>query len=411
MLLNRFTGTSPNLAVMTTRALVRIPVAPGPRGVQDLLAALPNAFEGNAIAPVPVTSVTVSDTYVAQILQAIRPEIALDGDGVAVVLTTSGSTGSPRGVLLSSTALTSSAQGAANLLGIPTAESAWLVAIPVTSAGGFAVVVRSWLAGFEPETLQSVGGAVPFRTEDFVASTRQLAQRAGSRALLTSLVPTQLARILDDAEGRSALGEYSAILVGGARFDSTIRERAQAAGVTVLSTYGLTETCGGCVFDNTVFPGVDVRIAPDGEVLVSGDVLALGYRLDADLTAQRFIDGWLHTGDIGSIDEGRLSIVGRRDDIVTVKGVNVATGAVERVICAIPGVDACAVIATPHAIDGHRLTAFVVARTDLASTIKATVAEQLGPVAAPSTISAITSIPVLPNGKTDRAALAARAND
>jgi O-succinylbenzoic acid--CoA ligase len=218
-----------------------------------------------------------------------------------------------------------------------------------------------------------------------------------------------LARILDDAKGRSALGEYSAILVGGARFDSAIRERAQAAGVTVLSTYGLTETCGGCVYDGKVFPGVDVRIAPDGEVLVRGDVLALGYRLDVALTAQRFIDGWLHTGDIGSMDEGTLRIVGRRDDIVTVKGVNVATSAVERVISAISGVEACAVIATPHTIDGHRLIAFIVARSDLESTIKATVSEQLGPVAAPSTISAITSLPVLPNGKTDRAALAARA--
>jgi O-succinylbenzoic acid--CoA ligase len=396
---------------MTTRALVRIPVAPGPRGVQDLIAALPEAFDGIPIAPVPVTSVTVSDTYVAQILQAIRPEIALEIDGVAVVLTTSGSTGSPRGVLLSATALTASAQGAAELVGIPVAESAWLVAIPVTSAGGFAVVVRSWLAGFEPETLPSVGGAVPFRTADFVASTRQLAQRASGRALLTSLVPTQLARILDDVEGRSALNEYSAILVGGARFDSTIRERAQAAGVNVLSTYGLTETCGGCVYDGKAFPGVDVRIASDGEVLVQGEVVGLGYRLDPALTAQRFIDGWLRTGDIGSIDEGTLSIVGRRDDIVTVKGVNVATGAVERVICAIPGVDECAVIATPHPIDGHRLSAFIVAQQDLARTITATVAEQLGPVAAPSSISTIASLPVLPNGKTDRAALAARAND
>ena len=396
---------------MATRALARIPVAPGPRGVQDLFAALPDAFEGNAIAPVPVTSATVSDTYVTQILQAIRPEIALESDGAAVVLTTSGSTGSPRGVLLSTASLRASAQGAAELIGIPMAESAWLVAIPVTSAGGFAVVVRSWLAGFEPETLPSVGGSVPFRTEHFVASTQQLAHRAKGRALLTSLVPTQLARILDDVEGRSALGEYSAILVGGARFDGTIRERAQAAGVKVLSTYGLTETCGGCVYDGKVFPGVDVRIAPDGEVLVSGDVLAIGYRLDPTLTAQRFIDGWLHTGDIGSTDEGTLSIVGRRDDIVTVKGVNVATSAVERVISAISGVDACAVIATPHAIDGHRLTAFIVTRLDLTSTIRATVADQLGPVAAPSMISAITSLPVLPNGKTDRAALAARAID
>ena len=379
--------------------------------MQDLIAALPEAFDGIPIAPVPVTSVTVSDTYVAQILQAIRPEIALEIDGVAVVLTTSGSTGSPRGVLLSATALAASAQGAAELVGIPVAESAWLVAIPVTSAGGFAVVVRSWLAGFEPEILPSVGGAMPFRTADFVASTRQLAQRASGRALLTSLVPTQLARILDDVEGRSALNEYSAILVGGARFDSTIRERAQAAGVNVLSTYGLTETCGGCVYDGKAFPGVDVRIASDGEVLVQGEVVGLGYRLDPALTAQRFIDGWLHTGDIGSIDEGTLSIVGRRDDIVTVKGVNVATGAVERVICAIPGVDACAVIATPHPIDGHRLSAFIVAQQDLARTITATVAEQLGPVAAPSSISTIASLPVLPNGKTDRAALAARAND
>lgn len=395
---------------MDRRALARLPIAPGPRGVADLIDALPRAFDGQPIAPVPTTSATVSDTYVSHLLSAVRTEVPLERDDISVVLTTSGSTGAPRGVLLSAPALTASATGAADALGIPTDSSAWLVAIPVTSAGGFAVATRAWLSGLSPETLASVGGAAPFSPDDFVAATARLRRRAGERALLTSLVSAQLSRLLDSAASTEALRTYDAILIGGARFDAQLRVRAVDAGLRVTATYGMTETCGGCAYDGRTFRGVEMR-AVDGELQIRGDVLALGYRLDPARTAARFVDGWLHTGDAGSVAGGIVTVTGRLDDIVQCKGVNVSTSAVERVIGSLAGVRGCAVIALPDAVAGSRLAAFVICDGDMRSQVVDAVLDELGAAAVPSVVRTVASLPALPNGKTDRAALSALVAD
>ena len=152
---------------------------------------------------------------------------------------------------------------------------------------------------------------------------------AGDRRY-TALVPTQLVRFLD-AEP-DALRGFDAVLVGGAATDPALLARARAEGVRVVTTYGMTETAGGCVYDGAPLDGVRVRVT-DGGVELAGPVLASGYRLDPDATAAAFEGGWFRTRDAGELDaEGRLTVLGRLDDVLISGGVNVAPAAVEAVL-------------------------------------------------------------------------------
>ena len=152
---------------MVSRALVRVPVPPGPEGPARLLPALAEALAGTgpAIAPVPTVSPTVSNDYVMSLLAALRPDdpaVPLESDDVAAVIATSGSTGTPRGVLLTAhqlTAMTPAIQ--------PGARPQWIAALPVTSMGGINVLVRAIAAGREPIAVPSIGGGGPFTADAF----------------------------------------------------------------------------------------------------------------------------------------------------------------------------------------------------------------------------------------------------
>ncbi len=189
----------------------------------------------------------------------------------------------------------------------------------------------------------------------------------------------------------------------------------------MVRTYGMTETAGGCVYDGAPLPGVRVQVSAgdegdDGEIRRGGPVLALGYRLRPLDTADRFADGWFRTGDVGRLTaDGRLTVTGRRDDVVQVRGTAVGVAAVEGVLAAVPGVRECAVVAVDGGDDGSRLVAFVVPEAgptpgdDLVDRLRATVRRQLGPAAVPRTVHPLHSLPVLPGGKIDRSALRRRA--
>ena len=169
------------------------------------------------------------------------------GDDVAVVVRTSGSTGEPRGVLLSATALRASAGATHDRLAGP---GHWLLALPTDHVAGLQVLVRSVLAGTAPTVL----AAGPFRAAAFAAAVGAMPP-AGPR--YTSLVPTQLVRLLDDAAATDALAllrRRAARWRRGSR--RTCSTRARAAGVAVVTTYGMTETCGGCVYDGRPLDGV-----------------------------------------------------------------------------------------------------------------------------------------------------------
>lgn len=380
-------------------------VTPGPEGVTAAREALVARMEGDgepfALLPRPSRHVTAE--YAAMVRDCVRPGEPVEDDDTALVAATSGSTGAPRGVVITRANLRAAVE--ASWGAVPDLrECDWVLALPVTSIGGFGAIVRALLAGTSLHVLPSVGGATPFRADD-------LAQLPIRPPFALSLVPTQLSDALASPRATAWLAQATAVLVGAAATPPALADRARQAGVRVITTYGMTETTGGCVYDGVPLPGVRVDLVDDGRVDVIGPQVAAGYRGDPSSPAfgGRGVERRFRTSDHGVWEAGRLRILGRIDDVVTVHGVNVALGAVESVIRSVIGVAEVAVVAIPHPRQGHRIVAFVVA-TDPASLtrIAPAVTEALGRPARPEVV-AMDRIPLLPSGKIDRLALRARA--
>ena len=259
------------------------------------------------------------------------------------------------------------------------------------------MLCRSLLAGRRPAVLED--------GETLGAAAARLP--ADDRRHL-SLVPTQLRRWLD-AEP-DALRAFDAVLVGGAAADPELVARARAADVRVVTTYGMTETAGGCVYDGVPLPGVGVRVREGVEL--SGPTLALGYRCDPEGTGEAFADGWFRTRDAGVLDDaGRLTVHGRLDDVLLSGGVNVAPQAVEAALRLHPDVADAVVLGRPDDEWGQRVVAAVVPAAGAAPALgplRTWVAERLGAPAAPRELHLLDAVPLLHTGKPDRRAVAAR---
>jgi len=389
---------------MATDPLVRIPIPPGPAGLDALAGPLRAAVEGTgpAITPLPVVSATISETYVRALLAATAPGEPLEDDRTAVVLATSGSTGAPKGVLLSADALTALSPWRAE-------PSTWVAAIPLTSAGGLNVLTRALAPGSGYVGTDSLGGARPFTPAGFAAAISEASTRG--LPVRTSLVPAQARRLLSDPQGVDALHACATILVGGAGLDEGLRTTARHAGIALTSTYGMTETCGGCVYDGVPLDGVTISIDSESRVVLGGPSIALGYRHEPELTAAHFSDAGFLTSDLGEIVDGVLRILGRSDDIVTVNGVNVSVSAIEGVLRTDPHVLDCAVVAVEDPERGHRVIAFVRGEGIDTTALSDLVSERLGAPARPRQITTIDDLPALPGGKTDRQALIALARE
>ena len=324
------------------------------------------------------------------------------GEDVAVVVQTSGSTGEPRSVLLSATALRASARATHDRLG---GAGHWLLALPPDHVAGLQVLVRSILAGTVPTVL----APGPFRAATFIATVGAM-PTDGPR--YTSLVPTQLVRLLDDAGATDALRSFDGVLLGGAAAAPDLLTRARAAGVAVVTTYGMTETCGGCVYDGRPLDGVSARLDGDGRILLAGPVLADGYLGRPDLGAEAFVqvDGVRHlrTSDLGTWSDGSLVVLGRADDVVVSGGVKVPPAPVESVLASLPGVAEVCVVGVPDAEWGQSVVAVVVAhpgtRPPTLEQVRTAVAEHLGATHAPRHLVVTDSLPVRGPGKIDRRA-------
>jgi O-succinylbenzoic acid--CoA ligase len=331
---------------------------------------------------------------------AMAPGEPVEPD-TAVVIATSGSTGAPKGVLLSARALTASAEATHARLGGP---GHWLLATPAHYIGGLQVLVRSLLAGTEPAYLTGHG----FRPDDFAAAASAL--KGGPR--YTALVPTQLVRLLDDdgGAGLAAAKTFDTIVVGAAATSAGLRERAADAGVRIVPAYGMSETASGCVYDGFPLDGVRVDVTGD-RIRIAGDVLAHGYRRRPDLTAESFDGGWFTTSDRGvRHEDGRIEVLGRADDMINTGGVKVSANAIERCLCAQPGVrDAC-VVGVPDPEWGEAVVALVVPAGDPGEPdeLRAAVRAELGAAATPKRVEYGTELPLRGPGKIDRAAVRTR---
>src|SRR5215207_1289650 len=244
------------------RPIRAIGVPRGPALLPRILPAVESALTGGpAVLPVPEQQ-AVRDGLLA----AMRPSELLEtvcDDFVALVVPTSGSTGKPKGVLLGAAALTASAEATHARLGGP---GRWLLALPATHIAGLMVLVRSVLAGTEPVALDLTGGFDP--TAFATAAGRRILPESASRHY-TALVPHQLAAVLDHGrEAVEALAAFDAVLVGGSATPRDLLDRSRAQEARVITTYGMTETCGGCVYEGVPLDGVRVAATADGRIKV-----------------------------------------------------------------------------------------------------------------------------------------------
>jgi o-succinylbenzoate---CoA ligase len=312
-----------------------------------------------------------------------RPGVRPD---VAVVIATSGSTGQPKGAELTAAALLASARASLDRIGASGGER-WLCGLPAFHVAGVQVLVRSLLAGREP-----------------VVSGRLDAQVvAGCECAYVSLVPTQLRRLLDSG---APLRAFRAILLGGAAPPAGLLAQARSAGARVITTYGMSETCGGCVYDGMPLDGVSAEIGADGRIRLAGPVLFSGYRLRPDLTAAALDAGWFVTSDLGSFDAaGRLAVLGRADDLINSGGEKVVAGQVEAVLATCSAVRDAIVVGIPDPEWGERVTAVVVPADPAAppglDLLRAHARGRLPAYAVPRGLVLLAKIPLLPSGKPD----------
>jgi o-succinylbenzoate---CoA ligase len=321
-----------------------------------------------------------------------------DGGPGAVVVRTSGSTGTPKDVVLSASALLSSARATLSRLGGP---GGWVLALPAHYVAGLQVLVRSHLAG--------TSAVVLAEHPDLATATAGL--RTGRRYL--AAVPTQLYRWMSEPADVEALQGFDAVLVGGGAAEASLLDTARARGIAVVTTYGMSETCGGCVYDGLALDGVGVRVGTDAVIRLSGPMLFDGYAGDPELTARVLRDGWLVTPDLGRLrPDGRLDVLGRADDVVVSGGVNIALPAVERRIEAMAEVAQCAVVAAPDPEWGQRLVAHVVPAPAAAAPSLGAVRDFVAVAHprswAPRELVVADRLPLLESGKIDRAVLRSR---
>lgn len=312
---------------------------------------------------------------------------------VALVVETSGSTGRPKRVALSADAVLASAAASESALGGP---GQWVMALPAHYIAGLNVLARSIAAGFDPVTVEGEH----FAADRFAAAVARLEQPRR----FTSLVPAQLATLLDERVGTAALRELTGVLVGGQAVPAGLLDRAESEGIRVTRTYGSTETSGGCVYDGVPIGTTSVRIEDD-EVWLGGPTLAEGYLGDPELTAERFVvaDGvhWFRTADSGSWDGERLRVTGRRDDVIISGGLKASLGAIERLIRDRLHPDAV-VVAAP---DDRWGQVAVIVTAELGEGEVGAYLGELGRAARHTRVLHVNRIPLLPTGKADRVAL------
>jgi O-succinylbenzoic acid--CoA ligase len=294
----------------------------------------------------------------------------------AVVIGTSGTTGTPKEIFLSSHALVSSARASNAFVGAKVGDT-WSLLLPLTHVAAVNVFVRAFELGTIPVDLRNHSGNYP-------------------RVNFTAIVPTQLFRALNgDNDLLKHLQGAQKVLVGGAALTNAIRNQATAAGINVVTTYGMSETSGGCVYNGQILEGTEVEVR-GGSIFVRGSILALNLDLS---------DGWFETKDLGEFVDEKLVVIGRSDDVIISGGENLSLNSVESILNEnFPDIQ-CAAFSVDDPQWGETLHIAVVGEpaTDRISSV---LEEKVGTFAKPKGIHFVNSLPLLGIGKVDRKRLA-----
>jgi O-succinylbenzoic acid--CoA ligase len=374
-----------------------------------LLQPLARALDGSGPAILPVDA-ALPDAKLRQLFDFFAPDVVVGVNGeatarsgqpgvapdTAVIISTSGSTGEPKGVELSAAALTHSARSSLARAGARPGER-WLLCLPASHVAGLQVLVRSLAGGTEPVVAAEAGAPA-------------VAGAAEAGCAHVSIVPTQLVRLLDSPGGTAALARYRCVLVGGAAAGAAVLDEARRAGVNAVTTYGMSETCGGCVYDGVPLDGVTIRAGDDGRLRISGPVLMNRYCRRPDLTAAALDGKEFVTSDLGLVDAaGRVVVRGRADDVINTGGHKVVPGEVAAALATCPGVREAVVVGRPDPEWGERVTAVIVpsdpADPPGLESVRTHVSARLPRYACPSEVVLMEAIPMLPSGKPDLAAL------
>ncbi len=332
-----------------------------------------------------------------RLVTAFLPSTIVDVDGIhrqpggrpvepgdALVVATSGTSGEPKGVVLTHDSVRASALATSERLGVDPAGDRWVACLPLAHIGGLSVVTRSLVTGTPVTVLERFDAA-------------EVERQAGLGGTLVSLVATALDRT--DASG------YRTVVLGGAAPPATLPPN-------VVTTYGSTETGSGVVYDGTPIGQVELRIGDGvvgrvGEVLVRGPMLLRTYR---DGTDPKVAGGWLPTGDSGRLAaDGTLTVFGRMAEVIVTGGEKVWPAPVERALAGHPGIDQVAVWKRTDPEWGERVVAWVVPRDPAMppglEELRDLVAATLARWAAPREMVVVESLPRTPSGKVRRAAL------
>lgn len=342
----------------------------------------------------PTWSVSELMARIAKALVADGPALTLSpiscesvASRIALIVSTTGSTGVAKEVGLTSAALIASAKASNKFLGAEFGAT-WSLALPLNHIAGINVLIRSLESGTLPINVIGLEGKYP--KVDF-----------------TSIVPTQLYRALHGDENLlQHLQSAQKVLVGGAPLTRELRSKAESAGITIVESYGSTETSGGCIYDGTPLEGVEIEISESGRLAIKGKVLAHSYlNTNVDLVDE---NGWFISSDFAHLEGSKVIVDGRIDDVVITGGEKVSLASIERVISqSLPQIQ-FAIFAVEDAQWGQAIHCAVVGNNVDEESINHLLQQECGSHAKIKGFLYCEELPLMGIGKVDRAELARR---
>ena len=345
-----------------------------------------------AVLPLPA-----NNNHLSYLLASnLRAEEKIDDD-IAVVIPTSGTTGKPKGAMLTADSLKASAEASHAYLG---GKGQWLLALPICHIAGLQVMIRSIISSTIPVILP-----VDFKPYTLISAINSL---TGNRRY-ASMVAVQLHKTLHNVDAVSALASLNAVLIGGGPISNKLMERASSLGINIIHTYGMSETSGGCIYNGTALNGVSLRIE-NSRVLIGGPLVAKGYR--NAINSNPFIStNWFCSNDLGIIENtGKLRIIGRADESINTGGLTIVPQLVESVINTHPSINACVVFGIPDKYLGERVAVAILLtpRTPIPKIdeIQKYVTKTLDITATPREMYIVKKLPYNSLGKINRSSLA-----